>query len=70
MKLEDIIQYVHAELDWLEIDYENQARLAQYILHCRSGSREEAKAVLMEGRRKHTRLKPTSTTSSGIEGAS
>lgn len=22
-KLEDIIQYVHAELDWLEIDYEN-----------------------------------------------
>ena len=70
VKLEDIIQYVHAELDWLEIDYENQARLAQYILHCRSGSREEAKAVLMEGRRKHTRLKPTSTTSSGIEGAS
>lgn len=59
-KLEDILQYIHAELDWLEIDYENQARLVQYILHCQSGNREEAKAALMEGRRKHSRLKPTS----------
>lgn len=59
-KLEDIIQYVDAELDWLEIDFENQPRLAQYIFHCQSGNREEAKAVLMEGRRKHSRLKPTS----------
>nr|WP_274609995.1 GIY-YIG nuclease family protein [Pseudomonas sp. TH39(2020)] len=60
-KLEDIMQYVDAELDWLEIDYENEAKLEQYILHCQSGNREEAKAVLMEGRRKHSRLKPTSS---------
>ncbi|EJM00976.1 T5orf domain-containing protein [Pseudomonas sp. GM102] len=60
-KLEDILQYIHVELDWLEIDYENQARLVQYILHCQSGDREEARAALMEGRRKHSRLKPTSS---------
>ncbi|VVM45553.1 hypothetical protein PS619_00514 [Pseudomonas fluorescens] len=48
-KLDDIVQYVHAELDWLEIDYENQAKLEQYILHCQSGDRAEAKAVMMVG---------------------
>ncbi|WP_416425184.1 GIY-YIG nuclease family protein [Pseudomonas sp. App30] len=50
-KLEDIVQYVHTELDWLEIDYENQRTLGQYILHCQSGDRAEAKAVLMEGQK-------------------
>lgn len=59
-KLEDILQYVDAELDWLEIDYENQAKLEQYILHCQAGNRDAAKVVLMEGRRTHSRLKSTS----------
>lgn len=61
VKLIDITQYVHEELDWLEIDYENQARLEQYILHCQSGDGAEAKAVLMDGRRKYSRLKPTTS---------
>lgn len=60
-KLLDIIQYVHVELDWLEIDYENKARLVQYIIHCQSGDRAGAKEALMGGRRKYSRLKPTTS---------
>jgi len=59
-KLEEIIQYVDTELDWLSIDYESQETLQHYIHHCKSGNREEAKAVLREGRSRHSRLKPPS----------
>jgi hypothetical protein len=59
-KLAEIIHYVETELDWLGVDYENQETLEHYIHHCQSGNREDAKAVLREGRSRHSRLKPTS----------
>ncbi|MFK3797158.1 GIY-YIG nuclease family protein [Pseudomonas sp. NPDC088444] len=59
-KLEDIAQYVRTELDWLEIDCEDPHWLEQYILHCQSGNRVEAKAALAKG--KKTRSKSSRST--------
>jgi hypothetical protein len=42
----EILEYVAAEIEWQEIDRENDARLAQYFAACRLGDMKGAKAAL------------------------
>ncbi|SIT38778.1 conserved hypothetical protein [Paraburkholderia piptadeniae] len=56
--LEAIIRYTHMELDWMEIDYVNQARLGQSMLFCRASELAVAKAVLTDGRGRAQCRKP------------
>jgi hypothetical protein len=42
----DILHYIAVEVEWQEIDRENDARLAQYFAACRVGDIKAAKAAL------------------------
>jgi hypothetical protein len=44
--LEEITTYIHAEVEWQEIDFENMARMAQYIVACQAGDLKQAKHAL------------------------
>jgi hypothetical protein len=46
--VQDIINYIASEVDWLELDHENPARMTQYILACRQGDMKAAKRALVE----------------------
>ena len=42
----EILQYIAGEIEWQEIDRENDARLMQYFAACRLGDMKAAKAAL------------------------
>ena len=44
----DILHYIAVEIEWQEIDRENDARLVQYFAACRLGDMKAAKAALTE----------------------
>lgn len=44
--IDEIMLYIATEVDWQEIDKENDARLAQYLVACRLGDMKAAKVAL------------------------
>jgi hypothetical protein len=44
--IDKILRYIAGEIDWQEIDRENDARLVQYFAACRLGDMKAAKAAL------------------------
>jgi hypothetical protein len=42
----EILHYIAVEIEWQEIDRENDARLAQYFAACRLGDMKAAKEAL------------------------
>jgi hypothetical protein len=46
VRLEDIIEYIHGKLEWLELDFESPGRVMNYLLFCRLGDMRRAKEVL------------------------
>lgn len=44
--LVDVVNYIHQSVEWLELDFENTARMCQYILACQLGDAEAARNAL------------------------
>lgn len=44
--LKDIIEYIHMEVAWESIEFENMGRMTQYIVACRNGDLRAAKAAV------------------------
>lgn len=49
-ELVDVVEYLHEQLDWLEIDFESPGRVMQYLLATRNGNQMLARATLARGR--------------------
>jgi len=44
--LQSIIEYMHGQVDWLELDFESPGRVMNYLVFCRLGDMRRAKEVL------------------------
>jgi hypothetical protein len=44
--LQSIVEYMHGQVDWLEIDFECPGRVVQYLFFCKQGNMAQARDVL------------------------